>query len=325
MRQFDSLSGLRIARDRCLLAVGAFDGVHVGHRTILREMVLVARAQGLQSAVLTFEPHPLEVLAPAEAPPRLTGPAARAELMAAAGIDYLVTMPFDRDVAAMPPEQFIHEHFGGAFRPRGVWIGYNFGFGSRGRGGPALLRQLGQELGFAVRVFDPLTSPDGVVVSSTAVREALAAGQLALAARLLGRPYRLWGEVVAGDQRGRTIGFPTANVQAADRLAVPGRGVYAGWVVAPGHGVWPSVINSGWRPTFAGEPGPERLEAHLIGFDASIYGRRVEIIFVDRLRDERRFADAARLATQIAADSREALALLRPQLMRPEPSPQAEL
>jgi riboflavin kinase/FMN adenylyltransferase len=319
MQQMTSLSGLGATGQPCLLAIGAFDGVHMGHRTILREMSLVGRAGGLGTAVLTFEPHPLEVLAPAQAPPRLTTAEGRARLLEAAGVDYLVTLPFGHELAAMPPEQFVRTQLGGAFRPAGVWVGYNFGFGSGGRGTPALLSRLGPECGFAVRVFGPLTStPGGPAVSSTAVREALLAGRVQQAAALLGRPYRLTGQVVAGDQRGRRIGFPTANVEAAGRLAVPGRGVYSGWVVVPGGGTWPAVINSGYRPTFGPQAGPWRLEAHLIGFEGAIYGLGVEIIFVTRLRDERQFAGAAELAAQIEADTKEAQVQLR---ARPQARP----
>lgn len=302
MRHLSSVDGLCQWSGRCLAAIGTFDGVHTGHQTILREMVVTARAQQALSAVLTFEPHPQEVLAPDGGPPRLTSAYARAAMIAAHGVDVLVTLPFDRALAAMAPEEFVGRYLAGSFRPQALFVGYNFSFGHRGRGNPELLERLGPQLGFTVRVFAALTGNGGRTVSSTSVREALQGGQVEQASRLLGRPYRLVGEVVAGDRRGRTIGFPTANIDPGSNLLVPGRGVYACWAYVPGTGVFPAVVNSGWRPTFKDASDGARLEAHLIGFDGAIYGRQVEILFISRLRDERPFADRSALAEQISLD-----------------------
>lgn len=283
---------------RCLVAIGVFDGVHVGHRTIIREMVATGRVTGLAPVVMTFEPHPLEVLAPGGGPPRLTTAQAKAALIRGAGVEQLVTVPFDRDLAALEPERFVREHLFRWCRPLEVYIGFNFTFGSGGRGTAETLTQLGRECGFGVRVFDPVVL-DGMTVSSTLIREVVARGDVALAARLLGRPHLVPGVVVRGDGRGRSLGYPTANVDQPPDLVTPGPGVYAAWVLVGGRSC-AAVVNSGRRPTFGGGPG--RLEAHLLCFDGDIYGQRVEIMFIGRLRDEVAFAGPDELKSQIALD-----------------------
>lgn len=282
----------------CLVAIGVFDGVHVGHRTILREMVATARLTGLSPVVMTFEPHPLEVLTPGGGPPRLTSEQAKAALIRGMGVEQLITVPFDQALACVEPERFVREHLFRWCRPREVYVGFNFTFGAGGRGTAETLADLGREVGFAVRVFDPVIL-GGLTVSSTLVREVVAGGQVALAARLLGRPHQVPGLVVKGDGRGRGLGYPTANVEPQPNLVLPGPGVYAAWVMLGGRS-FAAVVNSGRRPTF-GE-GPGRLEAHLLEFEGDIYGQAVEMMFIGRLRDEIAFDGPEALSRQIAGD-----------------------
>jgi riboflavin kinase / FMN adenylyltransferase len=299
---------LRPHANRCIIAIGVFDGVHTGHQAILREMVSHAAAEGLLSVAMTFEPHPDEVLTESSAM-RLTSLQAKAGLMAALGVDALLAVPFDRQFAALPPDRFVREQLAAGCSPRWVYVGFNFTFGSRGQGNAHLLEQYGAELGFGVRVVRPLMG-NGGVVSSTKIRDALGAGNLGLATRLLGRPYRLAGEVVSGDHRGSNLGFPTANVQPPQSALIPGPGVYAAWA-ALGGASWPAVVNVGRRPTFRSD-GALSVEAHLLGFSSAIYGRSLEIIFIERLRDEMRFASAESLCAQIAEDIEQAKTFLRP-------------
>ncbi len=292
---------------KCLVAIGVFDGVHVGHRTIIREMVATGRITGLVPVVMTFEPHPLEVLAPGGGPPRLTTEQGKAALIRGAGVECLVTVPFDRALAALEPERFVREHLFRWCRPLEVYIGFNFTFGAGGRGTAETLKQLGRECGFGVRVFDPVVL-DSLTVSSTLIREVVAKGDVALAARLLGRPHLVPGTVVRGDGRGRGLGYPTANVDPLPGLVMPGPGVYAAWVMVGGRPC-AAVVNSGRRPTFGGS-GPGRLEAHLLCFEGDIYGQAVEIMFIGRLRDEVAFAGPEELRRQIAQDIVAAQAVL---------------
>jgi riboflavin kinase/FMN adenylyltransferase len=295
-----------------LAAIGAFDGVHVGHRRIIQELVARSRrARGLALAV-TFEPHPMHVISPAAALPLLMTPAAKAAALAGLGVDVLVTLEFDRELAAMEAADFARDVLAGDLRSREVLVGWNFAFGRGGRGDPALLRRLGPGLGFSTTVFPPVTV-DGTVASSTAIRGLVQRGEVAAAAALLGRPYALSGEVRRGAGRGRALGFPTANVRLPAGLVHPRAGVYAARACrdSAGHGpALPAVANIGMRPTFAGAAAPV-LEVHVFDFDADLCGQELLIEFVARLRDERRFASPGELALQITRDVSAARAALR--------------
>jgi riboflavin kinase/FMN adenylyltransferase len=268
------------------VAIGTFDGVHVGHRAVI---------EGADT-VLTFEPHPLRILNP-EAAPKLIMPfEIKRDVIDGLGVDELVVIPFDEDFTHIEAEDFVRGVLIERLGAREVSVGENFRFGARARGDPGMLAAHGE---FETRVV-PLVEVDGETVSSTRVRALIAAGDVAAAARCLGAPFLVEGEVVEGDRRGRTLGFPTANVVPDDLLVVPGHGVYAGF--ANGH---PAAINVGVRPMF--ETGRGLLiEPHLIDFDGDLYGRSLRVAFVDRLRGERRFPSVEDLIAQIHRDVEEA-------------------
>lgn len=279
------------------VALGVFDGVHLGHRAILATAVAEARRHGLVALACTFDPHPLEVLQPARAPLPLTSLADRLALIAETGIDAAVVVAFTREVAVVEPEGFVRDVLVGALQARDVVVGFNHRFGRGARGDSALLEALGGKLGFRAHVIPPLAI-EGTPVSSSEVRAALQAGDVERASRLLGRPYSAEGEVVRGAGRGRTLGFPTANVRTDHPLQLPA-GVYACQAFA-GADRHAAVINVGVRPTF-GET-ELLVEAHLLDFAGDLYGRRLRLQFLRRLRAERKFPDVEALRRQIALD-----------------------
>lgn len=289
--------------DGTVVTVGSFDGVHVGHRAVLDENLRRAAATGRPSVLLTFEPHPLAVLRPAVAPPRLTTAAERAEVVAATGVDALVAVRFDRRLAALPPERFVERLLLGRYRMRELVIGYDHGFGRDRAGGVATLEALAQRHRFGLTVV-PAAERDGLAVSSSKVRLALGAGDLDAAAAMLGRRYAVHGVVVRGDGRGRQLGVPTVNLGGVppDKL-LPPDGVYAA-VVECRAGRFGAMVNQGARPTFG--DGARGIEAHLFGFDGDLYGQPVRLAWVARLRGTRRFASVEELRQQLAQDGRAA-------------------
>jgi riboflavin kinase/FMN adenylyltransferase len=310
----------------CALVVGNFDGVHRGHQAVLRQVVADARAAGLASFVLTFDPHPGAVVGTRRPPPLLTTMDRRAELMAQLGIDRLYVRRFDAAFAAWTPEKFVRELVASALRARIIVVGDNFRFGAKRAGDLALLRTLGTALGVEVRVH-PVASDDRGPFSSTRAREAIGAGDLDEAARVLGRPHQISGGVVRGDQRGRLLGFPTANLDAVPEM-LPPDGVYAvradrlddeGAV----HPLAEGVMNIGLRPTVAAAGGARRtIETFLLDFSGDLYGKRLRISLVARLRDEKKFSALDELKAQIARDVAQARSrLLRPADSRPMKDP----
>ena len=290
-----------------VIAVGNFDGVHRGHREIFALVREQAAAQAGESVVFTFEPHPVKVLAPRLAPALITTYERKLELIAEAGIDAAIVQPFDATFAAMPASDFIGAVLNGALGARAVCVGYNFTFG-RGRAGtPAMLRAGGAEHGFAVTVVQPLTV-DGLVISSTKVREFVLQGRVEAATTLLGREHEVPGTVVRGAGRGRTIGVPTANLDPEGEL-IPQGGIYVGHVRRGGVRL-PAVINSGINPTFV-EGGARTVEAHILDFDADLYGERLILEFHQRLRAERRFPGVKELVAQIRLDIEQGREILR--------------
>src|SRR5579871_1021439 len=277
---------------RTVLTLGNFDGVHVGHQAIVRLAVETAARLGGCPVALTFEPHPVAVLAPDRAPPLIQPLRERLALLATLGVEIVVVQRFTRAFAALDPEAFVCDFLLHRLEVVHVVVGYNVNFGRDRAGTVATLRGLGARYGFAVDEVGPVTV-DGERVSSTALRAALGAGDVRRAARLLGRTYALRGRVVAGERRGRTLGFPTANLRCRSTLAVPADGVYAARVQVGGawHG---GVVNIGIRPTF----GERRrtIEAHLLDFTGDLYGRWVTVEMVDRLRGEQAFAGPRALA-----------------------------
>jgi riboflavin kinase/FMN adenylyltransferase len=289
-----------------VVTIGNFDGLHLGQQALVGHVVKRARALDMPAVVLTFEPHPLAVLAPEREPPRLTSDRQREELLAGLGVDLLWTVRFDRALASWPAERFVRELVAPRLAPREVAVGSRFAFGRGREGDVALLARLGAELGFAVAGLAERADERGVV-SSTRARAAVRAGEVEEAEALLGRPYAVDGTVVQGDRRGREIGFPTANVEPADaRQLLPERGVYAATLRFDGeYPSRPGAANLGVRPTRGGA-GALTLEIHLLDFDQDLYGRRVELGFRRRLREERRFASFEALRRQIGRDVAEA-------------------
>jgi riboflavin kinase/FMN adenylyltransferase len=290
------------------VTVGNFDGVHRGHQALVREAVAGARAASGTSVVLTFDPHPSRVLSPDRAPASLMTLDQKAEVLSGLGVDRLAVLPFTRELSEQEPEAFAREVLAVALRARLVVVGSNFRFG-RGRAGDVLqLEALGRSLGFAVRGVAAVWH-EGAPISSSRVREALARGAVASAKDLLGRGFFVDGRVVRGDGRGRTIGVPTANLEAVNEI-LPRAGVYACRVRTPDGADRPAAVNIGRRPTY----GQDRLtlEAHILDFEGDLYDARLRVAFVERLRDERKFLDAEALVAQIRADIAQVLWILGP-------------
>lgn len=300
------MTGARMFPSGAVVTIGTFDGVHRGHRAVLAETVRRAKASGRASVLVTFEPHPLAVVRPADAPPRLTGPAERSAALAETELEYQVVLRFDAALAAMPPEQFVREVLVERCQARELVIGHDHGFG-RGRAGDrAMLEALGRSLGFTVDAVGPVVL-DGQTVSSSAIRDAVVRRDFAVAAKWLGRPYRVSGTVVRGAARGRTIGVPTVNVAPPEGKLLPPDGVYA-VRVEWGGGVAGGMLNQGVRPTIG--DGRRWLEAHLFDFDGDLYGREIRIEWVAPLRDIRRFGSLEELRDQLGRDRDAARAAL---------------
>lgn len=282
-----------------VVTVGTFDGVHRGHFAVLREIVERARLAGRKSVLVTFEPHPLEVVNPQAAPLLLTSGPERREVLAQTGLDYAVFLRFDRELAQYSPERFVREVLIGRCGMQELVIGHDHGFG-RGRSGDVeTLRRLGATDGFQVDVVG-LVESGGHAVSSTAIRRAVAGGDLRTAAGLLGRPYTVSGRVVPGEGRGRSIGVPTLNLgEVPDRKLLPPDGVYAARVEWAG-GRAGGMLNQGPRPTVG--DARRSLEVHLFGVDADLYGEWVRVEWVERLRDVQRFPSLAALQDQLKQD-----------------------
>jgi riboflavin kinase/FMN adenylyltransferase len=288
-----------------VVTVGTFDGVHRGHQAVAAEVVRRARAAGRRCVLVTFDPHPLEVVNPAAAPRLLTLPEERAALLAGLGLDQVAVLPFTAALSQLAPEEFVRQVLRGDFGMAELVLGYDHGFG-RGRAGDlATMRRLGAADGFAVDVVEPVRD-DGQPISSTLIRAAVAHGRLEQAARWLGRPYTARGTVVPGAGRGRGIGVPTINLAPPDpRKLLPPDGVYAVWVEIgsrePGAGSrYGGMMNQGPRPTFG--DAARTLEVHLFDFAGDLYGATVTVAWVERLRDVRTFPSREALVAQLAHD-----------------------
>ncbi|GGD56469.1 riboflavin biosynthesis protein [Pseudoxanthomonas indica] len=288
-----------------MVCIGAFDGLHSGHRALVRQTVARARDSGVPAVALTFEPLPREFFSRDNPPPRLTLARAKVQGLRQLGIDEVGLLRFDARIAAMPAQDFVEQMLVQRLAAREVWIGPDFRFGHKRGGDLALLQQLGNAQGFSAHAIDAV-EVQGERVSSTRIREALRQGDFADAARLLGRPYAIGGRVVRGRQLGRTLGFPTANLRFPRTPALSG--IYATWVHGVADRPWASVSSFGTRPTVAGiEP---LLEAHLFDFDGDLYGRHIEVEFVAKLRDELKFPDLPSLTDQMHRDAEQARAVL---------------
>ncbi len=292
------LHNLRPAAPGCVATIGNFDGVHLGHQAVLGQVAEKARELCAESAVITFEPQPQEYFAPDSAPARLTRFREKVLTLGRFAVDRLVCLPFNRRLAALSAEAFIQRVLVDGLRVRYLVVGDDFRFGHGREGDFSQLAAAGAAFGFEVANMHTFRV-DGERVSSTRVRRALAAGDLAAAERLLGRPYRMSGRVAHGDARGRSIGFPTANLHL-HRRAVPVQGVFAVEVFGIGGEPWPALANVGNRPTVDGAR--TLLEVHLLDFSGDLYGRQLHVDFLRKLRSERRFESFEALREQIGRD-----------------------
>lgn len=284
------------------ITIGTFDGVHLGHRSLIARAAGTAREQGLTSVVVTWDRHPLMTLRPEVAPPLLSSPERKMELLATTGVDHVAVIPFTEELSHWPPERFVNDVLVDGLAARNVFVGEGWRFGHQRAGDVDLLKKLGDENGFDAMAVD-LASGDGGTVSSSRIREAVAHGDVDLAERLLGRPFDLDGEVIHGDDRGTELGFPTANIDLDPHLVHPSIGVYAGR--ARVEGSWfAAATNVGVNPTFGGDPEvtPVRIETFLLDFAGDLYGKTIRVEFWARLRDELRFASVADLISQMKRD-----------------------
>lgn len=290
--------------ERTVLTIGAYDGLHLGHQSVIAQVRALASERNARSAVVTFDRHPATIVRPESAPRLLTDHTQRLELFEATGVDAAVVLPFDQAQADESPLSFVERVLVKCLRAEVVVVGDDFHFGRNREGNVGLLREIGATYGFEVEPVLLVPRPDGVdePVSSTAIRRALAGGNVTLATQLLGRPFEARGIVVQGDQRGRLLGFPTANVEVSNRVCLPADGVYAGAYERPDGTVHPCAINLGRRPTFYEHADHSLLEAHLIDFEGDLYGEAARVRFQGFLRSERKFDGIDALVAQLKQD-----------------------
>lgn len=306
VKVFRDVAGPCLAPGGSVVAVGAFDGLHRGHRALLGRVRERASERRLLPIAVSFEPLPRQFFARGEPLPRLASQREKLAGFAEAGIERVLLLRFDAKLAAMPAETFVREVLAARLGAREIWVGEDFRFGHKRGGDLGLLQRMGGGLGFAAHALAPVLA-DGERVSASRIRALLAAGEFAHAARLLGRPFAIGGRVVRGERLGRKLGYPTANVRLGRRVAPVG-GIFAVRVRGVGAAAWPGVASLGVRPTVDGrEP---LLEAHLFDFDGDLYGRRIEVEFVAKLRDEEKFPDLDALKRQMDRDAAEARRLL---------------
>ncbi|HKV53495.1 MAG TPA: bifunctional riboflavin kinase/FAD synthetase [Candidatus Binataceae bacterium] len=288
-----------------VVALGNFDGVHVGHQAILKAAIARARAAGGTAFALTFDPLPAKVLKPELAPQLILTAEDKLDLLRNSGLDGVIVLNFSHELSLLEPDEFVRDYLRGRIGVRAVVVGHNVSFGHARAGSAKVMSDLGRALGFSTEVVGPVEA-GGIEVSSTRVREAITTGDMKTAALLLSRPHFIRGPVVHGRERGRTIGFPTANIQSRTEC-LPPDGVYATRLVLD-DGAYPSISNIGMRPTFAE---PERtIEAHIFDFNRDIYDREVKLEIIERIRPERKFESAQALGAQIASDLKRAKEIL---------------
>lgn len=287
-----------------VITIGAYDGVHRGHQAVIAQVRELANSMGCQSVVVTFDRHPASVVRPESAPKLLTDMEQKLELLAATGVDATRVVTFDENKARMTADEFAREILIGGLQTKVIVVGEDFHFGHRRQGNVSTLRDMGEHLGFRVEPVKLIPRADGVAepVSSTSIRRALAGGQVETAGQLLGRPFEIRGEVVHGDQRGRTIGFPTANIAVPQAMCLPADGVYAGRYIDEQSRTFMCAVNLGRRPTFVEHSDHSLLEAHLLDFSGDLYGQRARVTFEKFLRSERKFDGLESLRTQLADD-----------------------
>lgn len=302
---------------RCVVTVGVFDGVHRGHAQLISRAVEQARERGVPCVVLTFDPHPAELVRPGSHPAQLSTLARRADLVEALGVDAFCVLPFTRELSHLSPEGFVHQVLVERLHAAAVVVGQSFTFGYKAAGDVPLLSRLGERYGFSVDG-EVLLSDHDVTYSSTYIRSCVDAGDVAAASAALGRPHRVEGVVVRGDGRGRGLGYPTANVAPPMHSAIPGDGVYAAWFTLLGRGPvvgtvvpgerYPAAVSIGTNPTFSGRT--RTVEAFVLDTEADLYGQHVAVDFVARLRGMERFDSVDELIVAMAADTENARAAL---------------
>lgn len=302
MNVWNALDAFPTGREPIHATIGNFDGVHRGHQAILASVIRAARARKAPSLLVSFDPHPLAVVSPQRGPKLLQTRRQKLEALEASGLDGMLILPFDRELAALTGDEFLRSYLAERIRFASIHVGSTFRFGRARDGDIRLLESLGGELGFSVIAVPPV-EVDGETVSSSAIRTTVEEGNVAKARAMLGRPFAVTGEVVRGEGRGKTLDFPTANV-SVENETVPGRGVYITETLVFASR-FPSITNVGVRPTFGGTR--LSIESHLIDADENLYGEHVEVRFLARLRDERKFAGPDELADQIARDQAAAL------------------
>lgn len=310
---------------RCVVTIGVFDGVHRGHAELINNAVKAGRSRGVPTVLMTFDPHPMEVVFPGSHPAQLTTLTRRAELVEEMGIDVFLVMPFTADFMKLTPERYIHELLVERLHAVEVVVGENFTFGKKAAGTVDLLRKAGERLGFAVDSLTLLSEAadpgrdETVTFSSTYIRSCVDAGDVVAAAEALGRPHRVEGVVVRGDGRGRGLGFPTANVAPPMYSAIPADGVYAAWFTVLGHGPvmgtvvpgerYQAAVSVGTNPTFSGRT--RTVEAFVLDTSADLYGQHVAVDFVARIRGQEKFDSVDELITAMGADTDRARTILR--------------
>ncbi len=287
-----------------MLTIGAYDGVHLGHQAVIAAVRRSANELGARSVVMTFDRHPASVVRPESAPKLLTDLDQKLELLEATGVDATVVVRFDEAQSREDPASFVERVLVGCLATARVVVGEDFHFGRGRQGNVGLLRDLGERFGYDVQPLELVPRADGIdePISSTAIRRAMAGGQVELASGMLGRPFEARGLVVTGDQRGRLLGFPTANVEVPNAICLPADGVYAGHYRRPDGSLHPCAINLGRRPTFYEHADHSLLEAHLIDFDGDLYGEQARVSFSHFLRSERKFDGIDALIEQLKHD-----------------------
>jgi riboflavin kinase/FMN adenylyltransferase len=316
VQRWHGLDALPTGWGHCVVTIGVFDGIHRGHQSIIRDAVKLAAERGVPSALITFVPHPSEVVRPGSHPPVLTSIVRRAELVEELGVDVFCALPFTLEFSRMAPDEFVHYALVDRLHASAVVVGENFRFGHKAAGDVALLGRLGSSFGFTAHGI-PLLREDDTALSATYVRSCVQAGDLTTAGRVLGRPHRVDGVVERGDQRGRVLGFPTANLRTEAWTAVPADGVYAGRVVRldewgrtrdePPLGV--AAISVGTNPTF--EVRQRRVEAYVLDFGDDLYGATLGVEFVQRLRGMERFDSVDALVAQMHEDVAQTRTVMR--------------
>lgn len=302
MRTTVGIEALDPSADGSVVTIGTFDGVHLGHRALIARAISEAEQRHISSVVVTWDRHPLMTLRPEAAPRLLSTPQRKLELLESTGIDHVAVLPFTEELSHLSPEGFVDQVIVKGLNARALFVGEGWRFGHKRAGDMDLLQKLGGENGFEASPID-LAGEDGDTISSSRIREAVAAGHMNVARRLLGRPFDIDGVVVGGDKRGAGLGFPTANIECDPHLAYPSRGVYAGRARV-GDSWLSAAINVGVNPTFGGDPEvtPVRVEAFLLDFEGDLYEQTLRVEFHQRLRDEMRFSSVDDLVAQMHRD-----------------------